>query len=109
MKRAIVLAMAAFATMAFASNFETAQENAKDYLEVETVTLDDESDKSYFFVTELEFKEDDIAEDYPCFRGVVVNKQSGQVVAPSTDPKIKITYAYSDTDIEGLVVINCAD
>ena len=109
MKIAVILGVSLMASLAFASNYDQALKNAKDFLNVEVVTLEDESQKSYFFVTELEYDEDDLTEDYPCFRGVVVDKASSLVVAPKSDPQIKLTYAYSDTHIQGNVVINCAD
>jgi hypothetical protein len=88
---------------AFAVTVDEAKAVASAYLQAE-VNLDQQSLRSYFFITGSEG-----AGDFPCIRGVLVSQESGQVVAPTSDQEINIYFPYSDTRIENLVVVNCAD
>lgn len=88
---------------AIATTIGEAEKTASGYLKAE-VRLDQQSPWSYFFITGLEGDD-----EFPCIRGVVVNKQSGKIVAPNSDAEIKIDFSYSDTRIEDLTVVNCAD
>jgi len=109
MKKIIALTLAlTFSLTGRTLSFNEA-ETAAQYLNVEFVILEKESRKSYFYITEIEYAPDDVEEEYPCFRGVVVSKKTGTVVDPSTDEGIITSFPYSDTFYDGFVVINCAD
>ena len=105
----LIALMTVFSFSVFAFSLNDAQLAAQKYLQVDEVMLEAETVSSYFFITDLEYEANNIGEDYPCFRGVVVSKDSCQVVDPLLDQGIHFHYAYSDTYIDGLVVINCAD
>ncbi|OFZ48993.1 MAG: hypothetical protein A2381_15405 [Bdellovibrionales bacterium RIFOXYB1_FULL_37_110] len=108
MKNIMVLAWV-FSSLCFAVSFEEARLVAAKYLNTDQVKMDNESKKSYFFITELEYKPGDETQEWQCFRGVVVSKKTGEVVDPSSDKDITISFPYSDTHQEGFVIINCAD
>ncbi len=96
-------------TLAFAGPYDEAEKRAKEHLDVEYVKLEKESEKSYFFLTNLEFTDDESADEFPCYRGVVVDKETLQVVDPLLDLEIVISFPYSDTRVDGFIVVNCAD
>lgn len=104
-----VLIVMAVATVAMAAEINLAEKVALSILGVNSVVLEDESENSYFFVTEIEYEADDIDEDYPCIRGVLIDKVDNQPLDPRSDPMIQVEFDYSLTVIDGFVVKNCAD
>ena len=107
MRNIFFMSLMVLSTISFAAVTD-AEKTAKEYLGAE-VTLSSETSQSYFFITGLEYKEEDVDQEYPCFRGVVVSKSTNEVAEPSSDDQLEIFFAYSDTYFDGLVVVNCAD
>lgn len=88
---------------------DQAYEIASKALNTDNAELDQESDRTYFFV-DAGFDED---AERPCINGVMIDKATGNVVTPDeqNDPKINVSFAYSDTHIERdtKIIVNCAD
>ena len=109
MKFTIFTTLILFSIIVFAGTLQEARSVAAIYLRVDNVSLESESENSYFLVTELEYEKDDFTGNFPCFRGVVVNKKTNKIIDPLSDEKIQTSFDYSDTSYNDLVVINCAD
>ena len=109
MKKLILAATILFACLlTHATTTKSAMTTAMNHLEVDFVILDNSSKKSFFYTTDLEYEPDDLTQDRPCIRGVVLDRISKELVDPTSDPKIEIYFPYSDTQIDGYIVINCA-
>lgn len=79
---------------------------AKNILNVEKVILDQENTHFLFYITENLFGD----EEFPCFRGVILDKSTNQSVDPKSPTNIILNFAYSDVFFrENNIVEVCAD
>ena len=107
-KLILIISALLMTSLVTANTNKSAISIAKEYLKVDFVVMDSYSKKSYFITTDLEYREDDVDQYEPCIRGIVIDRATNKIVDPTSDSHIKIRFEYSDTLIEGLVVINCA-
>lgn len=108
--KAVLAAALFFALPAFAMITEDeAYRIASEVLGTDNAELDQESDRTYFFI-DAAFDED---AEHPCLNGVLIDRATGNVVTPDeqNDPRIRWAFEYSDTSVDPVtkIVKNCAD